>query len=68
MNRREFMECAAILISGVSASQLGWTLSAEQRQHLASAPAYIEREVDYFNAAQRRAVAAIAASRTAPTA
>ena len=59
MNRREFMECAAILISGMSASQLGFTLSEQQRQHLAAAPPFIATAVDYFSDAQRETVAAI---------
>ena len=60
MNRREFLECSAILISGVSASQMGWSLSPEQRQHLATAPAFIEQVPDYFTTAQRKSVAAMA--------
>ncbi len=60
MNRREFLECAAIMITGMSASQLGFTLSEQQRQHLASAPPYIATDVDYLNDAQRRTIAAIA--------
>jgi hypothetical protein len=60
MNRRHFLECAALLISGVSASRMGWTLTGEQRVHLASAPDYIDQAVDYFAPEQRGVVAAIA--------
>jgi hypothetical protein len=60
MNRRHFLECAALLISGVSASRMGWTLTEQQRVHLASAPNYIDRAVDYFTPEQRSVVAAIA--------
>ena len=60
MNRRHFLECAALLIGGVSASRMGWTLTEEQRVHLASAPDYIDRAVDYFTPEQRTVVAAIA--------
>jgi gluconate 2-dehydrogenase gamma chain len=60
MNRRHFLECAALLISGVSASRLGWTLTEEQRVHLASAPDYVDQAVDYFTPEQRGVVAAIA--------
>ena len=60
MNRREFMECAAILISGMSASRLGFTLSEQQRRHLAAAPPFIATAVDYFSPARRETVAAIA--------
>lgn len=60
MNRREFMECAAILISGMSASQLGFALSEQQRKHLASAPPYIASEGSYFDEPQRKTIAAMA--------
>lgn len=59
MNRREFLQCAAILVSGVSASQLGFTLSEEQTLYLASAPNYNTTPVNYFNEAQRKIVAAM---------
>ena len=60
MNRRHFLECAALLISGVSASRMGWTLTEAQRVHLANAPDYIDQAVDYFTPEQRSVVAAIA--------
>ena len=53
MNRREFLQCAAILISGVSASQLGFSLSEEQQAFLANAPDFNTTAVDYFSPAQR---------------
>ena len=59
MNRREFLQCAAILISGSSAAQLGFSLSAEQHVYLATAPDYNTTAVDYFTPAQREIVAAI---------
>jgi len=59
MNRREFLQCAAILISGSSATQLGFSLSEEQQVYLASAPDYNTTSVDYFTPAQRRIVAAM---------
>jgi len=59
MNRREFLQCAAILISGASASQLGFSLSAEQQAYLANAPDYNSAPVDYFTPGQRRIVAAM---------
>jgi gluconate 2-dehydrogenase gamma chain len=59
MNRRELLQCAAILISGASASQLGFTLSAEQTVYLANAPDYNSTAVDYFSPAQRKIVAAM---------
>lgn len=60
MNRREFLQCAAILISGVSASQLGFTLSDEQQIYLANAPDYNTTAVNYFTPEQRKIVAAMA--------
>lgn len=60
MNRREFLECAAILIGGVSASQLGFSLSEAQRTYLATAPNYAARQADYLTPAQRRALAVLA--------
>lgn len=60
MNRREFLQCAAILISGSSAAQLGFSLSEEQQVYLATAPNYITTEVDYLTPAQRKIIAAMA--------
>ena len=60
MNRREFLQCAAILISGSTAAQLGFTLTEEQSIHLASAPDYNTQKVNYFSPAQREIVAAMA--------
>lgn len=57
MNRREFLECAAILIGGVSASQAGFTLSAEQKTYLATAPNYIAKAANYLNDAQKATLA-----------
>jgi len=60
MNRREFLQCAAILVSGVGAAQLGFSLSEEQNAFLANAPDFNTRPVDYFSPAQRELVAAMA--------
>ena len=59
MNRREFMQCATLLVSGVAASRVGFALTSEQRYFMAAAN-YNATPVDYFNDAQRRAVASIA--------
>ena len=59
MNRREFLQCAAILITGVSASQLGFTLSAEQTVYLAAAPDYNTTPVNFFTPVQRETVTAM---------
>lgn len=60
MNRREFLQCAALLVSGASASQLGLALSREQEVYLATAPDYISGEASYLSAAQRKIIAAMA--------
>lgn len=59
MNRREFLQCAALLVSGTAASRIGLALTEEQR-HFLSAADYIAKPADYFSAAQRRTVAAVA--------
>tara|TARA_R110000823_G_scaffold305166_3_gene427081 strand:+ start:5654 stop:6277 length:624 start_codon:yes stop_codon:yes gene_type:complete len=59
MDRREFLQCAAILVSGVSAAQLGFALSEEQQVYLASAANYNTGKATYFSAAQRAIVAAM---------
>jgi len=60
MNRREFLECATLLATGLTASKLGWALTAEQQTFLAAGPDFIDGEVDYFTPAQRQVVAALA--------
>lgn len=60
MDRREFLQCASVLVSGLGASQVGLALSEEQRRYLADAPDYVTAAASYFNPAQRRVVAAIA--------
>ena len=60
MNRRNFLECAAVLVSGMTASQLGFSLNFEQLQYLASAPDYTSKKANIFTNAQRRLVTAMA--------
>lgn len=59
MNRREFLQCAALLVSGVAASRVGLALTAEQQHFMAGAD-YIAKPANFFTQAQRNAVAAIA--------
>ena len=59
MNRREFLECAAILVGGITASRAGFALSDDQLTYLAAAPDYASKSVNYFTPAQRRIVAAM---------
>jgi hypothetical protein len=60
MNRREFLQCAALLITGASAAQLGFTLSEEQTVYLATAPDYNTLQSNYFTGPQRKIIAAMA--------
>jgi hypothetical protein len=60
MNRRELLQCAAILIGGASASQLGFTLTAAQKNYLAQAPNYNTGDIDYLTPSQRKIIASIA--------
>jgi len=60
VNRRQFLECAALLVSGTAIADFAHALDQEQLGFLASAPDYSDREVDYCSAAQRRIIAAIA--------
>jgi hypothetical protein len=60
VNRRELLQCAAILISGASVTQLGFALSQEQQVFLAAQPDFNTRPVDYLTEEQRKIVAAMA--------
>ncbi len=60
MNRREFLQCAAVLVSGAAMAGSGFTLSAEQQTFLAAAPNYNAGNADYLDDAQRRIIAAMA--------
>lgn len=59
MNRREFLQCAAILVSGAGASQLGLALTEEQQVYLAAAPNYNAGSSQFFTQAQRKTIAAM---------
>lgn len=60
MNRREFMQCVAILASGASLSQIGFALSEKQEKFMRAAPDFMARTVDYFTSSQRELVTAMA--------
>lgn len=61
MNRREFLQVAALLTAGASSVPRGWTMSAEQQTFLAAQADYIDRHTaDFFSPEQRSTVAAIA--------
>lgn len=60
MNRRELLQCAAILVGGVGVGRVGLALTAEQQRYLADAPDVRGDVVDYLTPAQRKIVAAMA--------
>ncbi|WP_116368194.1 gluconate 2-dehydrogenase subunit 3 family protein [Parahaliea mediterranea] len=61
MNRREFLQAAALLVAGASTVPRGWTMSHEQQAFLAAQPDYIDRHTpSLFSPAQRATVAAMA--------
>ena len=59
MNRREFLQCTAVLISGATAAQLGFALNGEQRSFLANAPDYSDQKLTYLTPEQRSTLAAM---------
>lgn len=59
MERRKFLQCAAVLVSGMTVSQLGFSLNYEQLQYLAGAPDYARKSVNYLSQQQRKLVAAM---------
>lgn len=61
MNRRDFLQCAALLTAGASQAPAAWALSEEQRTFLASQPPYINRvSQNFFTEAQRATISAMA--------
>lgn len=60
MNRRQFLECAAILASGTAVGRLAFALTPEQQAYLAEAPDWSAGPVGYLTDPQRRIVAAMA--------
>ena len=61
MNRREFLQCAAVLAAGGSGLHHALALSQEQQAFLAAQPNYIDRQApEFFSERQRAAVASVA--------
>lgn len=61
MNRREFLQCAAVFASGAIQLPSSWAMSHEQKIFLTSQPNYTERESPgFFTKIQRDAVSGIA--------
>ena len=61
MNRREFLQCAALLTAGTAIAPPSWSLNGEQSDFLAARASYIERPLPaLFSQVQRSAVSAAA--------
>lgn len=61
MNRREFLECAAVLAVGATVLPSSWAMNHEQQAFLAAQPDYIDRHpLTFFTERQRAAVTAVA--------
>ena len=61
MNRRDFLQCAALITVGASQAPKGWALNEEQNNFLAAQPPYVNRvERDFFTTVQRKQIAAMA--------
>lgn len=61
MNRRDFLQCAALLTAGTGVIPATWSMNHEQTAFLAAQPNFIDREsVSFFSDAQRATIMAIA--------
>lgn len=61
MQRRKFLQAAAVLVAGATTLPRGWTLDDEQHAFLAAQANYIDRHsIAYFTPVQRATVAAMA--------
>jgi glucoside 3-dehydrogenase (cytochrome c) hitch-hiker subunit len=61
MNRRDFLQCAALLAAGTTVVPSAWAMNHEQKTFLAARPNYIDSHpLTFFTDAQRSAIAAIA--------
>ena len=57
MDRRQFIQAAALLVAGAKTAPASWALSEEQRVFLASQPDYLDRgPLDFFTDVQRAAI------------
>lgn len=60
MNRRELLQCAALLTAGSGLVPNTWALTSEQQTFLASRGSYLDRvKLTFFSSAQRAMVAAM---------
>lgn len=61
MNRRQFLQCAAVVVANASVVPASWAMNPEQQRFLAAQPSYIDRHpLTFFSSEQRAVVAAIA--------
>lgn len=61
MNRRDFLQAAAVLAAGASVLPNGWSMNQQQRAFLAARPDYIDRrQPALFTPGQRATVTAVA--------
>ena len=61
MNRREFLQCAAMLAAGTSTMPASWAMNNTQQVFLAAQANYIDRKpLTFFSPAQRALVTTIA--------
>lgn len=61
MNRREFLQCAAVLTAGSAVLPSNWVMSDEQKTFIAAQANYIDRsKTNFFTPEQRATVTAIA--------
>lgn len=61
MNRREFLQCAAVLTAGSAVLPSNWVMSEEQKVFIAAQASYIDRgATDFFTSEQRATVTVIA--------
>jgi gluconate 2-dehydrogenase gamma chain len=61
MNRREFLQCAAMLAAGTTAMPASWAMNHKQQAFLAGQANYIDRKpLTFFSPSQRALVTTIA--------
>ncbi len=61
MNRREFLQCAAVLAAGAASVPSSWAMSHEQHGFIAARASYVNQHApNFFTPQQRLSVAAMA--------
>jgi gluconate 2-dehydrogenase gamma chain len=67
MNRREFIQCAALLAAGTAGIPNSWSMNHEQHRFLAAEKSYINNKPLTFFSGQQRAVVKVIAQLIIPT-